>query len=158
MKFILYGLLLTLFACGRPHSSEQKSDEVRKRERLDALNQDYQEIVGTYTGSLELLEDGSLYSAEADLRIVQDMDSSTGLPLQPKIVGSISVFEKINKKDDHLISYGITNGSYDTKTDQLALDISDNLNIRGFANHNIIEATLHSSIKGDVGKLNLKRE
>ncbi|MDA8793058.1 hypothetical protein N9N67_07425 [Bacteriovoracaceae bacterium] len=158
MRLIIAGLLLTAFACGRPHSSEQKSDEVRKRERLDALNQDYQEIVGNYIGSLELHEDGSLYSAQAELRIVQDIDSSTGLPLQPKIVGSISVFEKINKKDEHLISYGITNGSYDNKTDQLALDISDNLNIRGFANHDIIDAVLHSSIKGDVGKLSLKRE
>ena len=57
-----------------------------------------------------------------------------------------------------LTNYGITNGSYDSGPGKIALDISDALNIRGYANHNVLRATLHSSIKGDIGKLDLVRQ
>lgn len=158
MKYSLLVLLITLISCGRPHSTEQESNEVRQRERLQTLNQEYEEITGKYIGTLELSEDSSMFNTTIDLRIVQDVDPSTGLPLKPKIVGSVSIFELINSEDQLLISYGITNGSFDNKTGQVALDISDKLTIRGTANHNVFNAVLHSNIKGDVGKLKLVRK
>lgn len=158
MRSLLLIIIFIISSCGRPHSSEQESNEVRKRERLETLNQEYKEVTGHYSGTLELTSDSSMFNATADLRIVQDVDPSTGLPLQPKIIGSISVFELINNSESLLISYGITNGSFDNKTGQLALDISDKLTIRGSASHNVINAVLHSSIKGDVGKLKLVRD
>ena len=68
------------------------------------------------------------------------------------------VYEMVAGARQLLTNYGISNGSYDSGPGKIALDISQVLNIRGFANQNVLRATLHSSLKGDVGKLELARQ
>ena len=155
---LLILLSLLVISCGRPHSTDQEKEEAKRRGRLGALSSQYNDVEGSFAGSLELLDDGTVYKVYMDLRVSQDVDPGTGLPLQPKIVGSLRIFEMNSGVVELLTNYGITNGSYDSGPGKIAIDISDALNIRGYANHNVLRATLHSSIKGDIGKLDLVRQ
>lgn len=158
MRSFFLILLIILVSCGRPHSSDQETNEVRQRERLEILSEQYEEIVGSYSGTLTLNQDKAIYDASLELRLIQDIDPSTGLPLQPKIVGSVNIYEYTGNTRNLLVSYGITQGSFDYKAQQVALDIADKLTIRGIANHQIIDAVLHSPIKGDIGSFKLTRQ
>ena len=159
LKILTLAFITTLTSCGRPISTLQESNEVIVRQRQEVLSTDYKEVQGNYSGTLEMIDDGTIFKAAINLRVVQDFDASTGLPLRPKIVGSITIYEIINRNEDSVIAtYGVTSGSFDQDSNQLALEISSSLTVQGFANNNQIDGTLHSIEKGDIGVFKLVRQ
>ena len=158
-KIISLTFITILTSCGRPISTLQESTEVIVRQRQEVLSSDYKEVQGDYSGTLEMIDDGTIFKAAINLRVVQDFDASTGLPLRPKIVGSISIYEIINRNEDSIIAtYGVTSGSFDQESNHLALEISSSLTVQGFANNNHTDGTLHSIEKGDIGVFKLVRQ
>ena len=155
MKYLNFALLLVLVACGRPPASNQQSTEVVQRQRFQTLTSAYKEVEGEYTGTLTLIEDNANYLAKLELRVVTENDPQTGLPLSPVLVGSLGIFEDENSAA--IVTYGITKGSYDSKDQRLALEVSNTLSIRGEGDRLEISAMLQSTVKGDVGELKLER-
>ena len=150
-------MLLVVIGCGRPKSTDQEQNESKQRQRMEALTAEYNEVEGKYRGAMYFLEDNSKYLVDLNIRVVQDIDESTGLALTPKLNGSLKVYERILSADNFIVSYGITGGSYDEKTEKISLNISDKLTIKGDANFKNVKAVLHSNIKGDVAELELER-
>ena len=157
MKILSLILILVTVSCGRPRSSDQEQSESKQRQRLETLSAEYVEVEGKYSGVMYFLADNTKYLVELNIRVVQDEDPTTGLALSPMLNGSLKVYDRLLNTESFIVSYGITGGSYDQKTGKISLEISDKLTIKGDANFNVMDAVLHSNIKGDVAELKLER-
>jgi hypothetical protein len=158
MKNIFFISIFIFFACGRPSSTEIEQQELKERERLETITEQFEDIEGVYSGEIVLLEDNSIYLVELNIKTVQKKDPDTNLPLRPDIMGSISFFESSEGEVFKLITYGVSEGSYDQVSTKLSLELANNLSLHGTLSENVFLGELFGTIKGLVGKLKLVRE
>ncbi len=153
MKLLISCLLFMTFGCGRPSSTEQENNELQERKQQERLVENFEIVSGTYIGELRLKSTSDVYHAVLELKVINDIDPTTNLPLKPKLAGSLLIYER--KDEEAILSYGVTQGSFDSLSSKLTLKLSNNLTIEGTANQNTLEGVLHSSLRGNVGELNL---